>query len=85
MGPRRRGRGNHLERENIEVAIVLQWGHGVEAMETLLAWAHPGVNIKELQWGHGVEAVETSGGHSISPVLLQASMGPRRRGRGNAP
>ena len=38
----------------------LQWGHGVEAVETTIVSKTPPGMMTSLQWGHGVEAVETA-------------------------
>ncbi len=81
MGPRRRSRGNRGKRFRQVKQALLQWGRGVEAAEIaddLSDWAPPGM----LQWGRGVEAAEI---RPSQPADRRddASMGPRRRSRGN--
>ena len=41
-----------------DTAIVLQWGHGVSAVERRSPPCSPPPSV-ELQWGHGVSAVES--------------------------
>ena len=48
--------------------ILLQWGHGVEAVETPPTH-QPMLEALALQWGHGVEAVETSKRAQQNPPL----------------
>ena len=48
---------------------LLQWGHGLVAVETRAvgAWLDPAGQW--LQWGHGLVAVETNLRASLYPVL----------------
>ena len=53
-----------------------QWGHGLEAVESVGAWRWDGLDLVP-QWGHGLEAVESYRGLRALPRRLRAAMGPR--------
>ena len=82
MGPRRRGRGNAQETLSYGLDHVLQWGHGVEAVETAQI-ARAAKNFGKASMGPR----RRGRGNRTSVGYLNrrrvASMGPRRRGRGN--
>ena len=44
-------------RKDVAAIDLLQWGHGDEAVEEVLAVGLPAARL-QLQWGHGDEAVE---------------------------
>ena len=63
--------------ENAQVAIMLQLGHGDEAVETTQAKCRCNPLLL-LQLGHGDEAVETAPRRKMYTGIQNASIGPRR-------
>jgi len=58
MGPRLFSRGDQLIAVGVAARLLLQWGHGFSAVETI-TFTNSRIAIDELQWGHGFSAVET--------------------------
>ena len=83
MGPRLGSRGDGLPSTLLGYpVIVLQWGHGLGAVETS-AIQSTTCFTNLLQWGHGLGAVETHDMSDWTPSQAGASMGPRLGSRGD--
>ncbi len=83
MEPRRRRRGNlHKDVREIRALLLLQWSHGVAAVETAQARSQvPGQKEPSMEPRRRRRGNDVAGG--VSAVVVQPSMEPRRRRRGN--
>ena len=81
MGPRPCGRGWSARAACAGAVPVLQWGHGLAAVDGSTP-AHRMYSDSKLQWGHGLAAVVGASAAGPSPSARGASMGPRPCGRG---
>ena len=61
MEPRPCSRGNEAGKALLIQSQLLQWSHGLAAVETLTAATAP-LTVRRLQWSHGLAAVETGRG-----------------------